>query len=164
LGFKLRRRYCGRQPLWRTSWAAWLVLATCILASSLAFVDGSVVNVGLSAIGHDLQAGADALQWVVNAYLLPLSALLLLGDAAGYASTQAGAALLPLPLVLAFLLPAMGALAVRIGPRLPLTVGPLVVAVGFAMLTRIDGRAGYWTEVFPALLVIAAGLSGPLHR
>ena len=59
------------------------VLATTILASSLAFVDGSVVNVGLPAIGRSLSADAPALQWVINAYLLPLSALLLLGGAAG---------------------------------------------------------------------------------
>jgi EmrB/QacA subfamily drug resistance transporter len=60
-----------------------LVLATCILASSLAFVDGSVTNVGLPAIGQSLQAGGTDLPWVINAYLLPLSALLLLGGAAG---------------------------------------------------------------------------------
>jgi EmrB/QacA subfamily drug resistance transporter len=60
-----------------------LVLTTCILASSLAFVDGSVVNVGLPAIGRNLQGGAADLQWIVNAYLLPLSALLLLGGALG---------------------------------------------------------------------------------
>ena len=60
-----------------------LVLATTILASSLAFVDGSVVNVGLPAIGASLGAQADTLQWVINAYLLPVSALLLLGGAAG---------------------------------------------------------------------------------
>jgi len=60
-----------------------LVLTTCILASSLAFVDGSVVNVGLPAIGRSLQGGAADLQWIVNAYLLPLSALLLLGGALG---------------------------------------------------------------------------------
>jgi EmrB/QacA subfamily drug resistance transporter len=59
------------------------VIATTILASSLAFVDGSVVNVGLSSIGASFRADADDLQWVVNAYLLPLSALLLLGGAAG---------------------------------------------------------------------------------
>ena len=56
-----------------------LVLAACILASSLAFIDGSVVNVGLPTIGRRLGADAAAMQWVVNAYLLPLSALLLLG-------------------------------------------------------------------------------------
>src|SRR6202023_1608140 len=60
-----------------------LVLATTILASSLAFIDGSVVNVGLPAIGRSFHAAATGLQWVVNAYLLPLSALLLLGGAAG---------------------------------------------------------------------------------
>lgn len=60
-----------------------LVLATSVLASSLAFVDGSVVNVALPAIGRALSANAGALQWTVNAYLLPLSAMLLLGGAAG---------------------------------------------------------------------------------
>ncbi len=60
-----------------------LVLTACILASSLAFVDGSVVNVGLPAIGQSLKGDAEGLQWVINAYLLPLSALLLLGGAAG---------------------------------------------------------------------------------
>jgi len=60
-----------------------LILATCILASSLAFVDGSVTNVGLPAIGKSLGATGAQLQWAINAYLLPLSALLLLGGAAG---------------------------------------------------------------------------------
>src|SRR5689334_18472643 len=60
-----------------------LVLATCILASSLAFVDGSVTNVALPALGKALGGSAADLQWVINAYLLPLSALLLLGGAAG---------------------------------------------------------------------------------
>jgi hypothetical protein len=50
-----------------------LVIATTILASSLAFIDGSVVNVGLPAIGASFQADAAGLQWVVNAYLLPLA-------------------------------------------------------------------------------------------
>jgi EmrB/QacA subfamily drug resistance transporter len=60
-----------------------LVVVVSILASSLAFIDGSVVNVSLPAIGRDLHAGAASLQWVVNAYLLPLSALLLFGGALG---------------------------------------------------------------------------------
>jgi EmrB/QacA subfamily drug resistance transporter len=54
-----------------------------VLASSLAFVDGSAVNVALPAIGRALSADASALQWTVNAYLLPLSAMLLFGGAAG---------------------------------------------------------------------------------
>ena len=60
-----------------------LVLAATILASSLDFIDGSVINVGLPAIGRNLGGAAADLQWVVNGYLLPLSALLLLGGALG---------------------------------------------------------------------------------
>lgn len=62
---------------------ATLTLLATIFASALAFIDGSVVNVALPAIGRDLHAGTAALQWTINAYLLPLSALLLLGGAAG---------------------------------------------------------------------------------
>jgi len=51
------------------------VLATTILASSLAFIDGSVVNVGLPALVRTFQASGADLQWMLNAYLLPLSAL-----------------------------------------------------------------------------------------
>ena len=60
----------------------WTIAAT-MLASSLAFIDGSVTNVALPAIGRDLGGGAADLPWVVNAYLLPLSALLLIGGAIG---------------------------------------------------------------------------------
>ncbi len=60
-----------------------LTLAGTMLASSLAFIDGSVTNVALPAIDSDLGGGAVGLSWIINAYLLPLSALLLLGGAAG---------------------------------------------------------------------------------
>jgi len=59
------------------------VLATCILASSLAFIEGGVLNVALPAIGPSFRASPAAVQWVINAFTLPLSALLLLGGAAG---------------------------------------------------------------------------------
>ncbi len=84
----------------------------------------------------------------------------LLIESAGYSAVQAGAALLPLPIMIAALSPAMGALAGRIGPRLPLTAGPVVMAAGFLLLTRIGTQGAYWTQVLPALSVIAAGLSG----
>lgn len=60
----------------------WTIAAT-MLASSLAFIDGSVTNVALPAIGKDLDSAVAELPWVINAYLLPLSALLLIGGAAG---------------------------------------------------------------------------------
>jgi EmrB/QacA subfamily drug resistance transporter len=83
----------------------------------------------------------------------------LLIEAAGYSGTAAGAALLPLPLVLTISSPIAGALAARIGPRLPLTLGPLVVAGGFLLALRIGKDGGYWTEVLPMMLVIAVGMS-----
>lgn len=58
-------------------------LAATILGSSLAFIDGSVVNVALPALAKALHAGPASLPWSINAYLLPLSALILLGGGLG---------------------------------------------------------------------------------
>ncbi len=62
--------------------APW-VLLTSILASAMAFIDGTVVNVALPAIQRDLGASAGDAQWVVEAYTLMLAALLLVGGALG---------------------------------------------------------------------------------
>lgn len=59
------------------------VLGCAVLASGMALLDGTVVNVALPTLGRDLDASISALQWVVNAYMLTLSALLLLGGALG---------------------------------------------------------------------------------
>ncbi|MDI6105682.1 DHA2 family efflux MFS transporter permease subunit [Actinoplanes sp. NEAU-A12] len=56
----------------------WVLLAT-VLGSSLAFIDATVVNIALPAIGHDLGADAAGLQWTVNGYALSLASLILLG-------------------------------------------------------------------------------------
>jgi MFS family permease len=52
-----------------------------------------------------------------------------------------------------------GALAARIGPRLQMTVGPLVIAAGLALLVRVDMHGSYLTEVLPAMLVFGLGLA-----
>jgi EmrB/QacA subfamily drug resistance transporter len=78
----LSPRDSGRGTKARKADPRWTLVA-CILASSLSFVDGSVLNVALPAIREGYQADAQQVQWVVNAYLLPLSALLLLGGALG---------------------------------------------------------------------------------
>jgi EmrB/QacA subfamily drug resistance transporter len=59
-----------------------LTLTATIIGSSMAFIDGSVVNVALPAIQQALHADAAATQWIVNAYLLLLGALVLIGGAA----------------------------------------------------------------------------------
>ena len=62
--------------------ARWVLLAT-VLGSGVAFLDGTVVNVALPAIAEDLDATLGDLQWVLNAYLVTLSALVLLGGSLG---------------------------------------------------------------------------------
>ena len=76
-----------------------------------------------------------------------------------YSGAQAGGALVPLAMVLALASPLTGALASRMGPRVPLTLGPLVVAIGFLLALRIQENAAYWTTVFPAVLLIAIGMA-----
>jgi EmrB/QacA subfamily drug resistance transporter len=90
--------------------------------------------------------------------LVLLPYMLIVGE--HYSGTAAGAALVPLPLVLACASPMMGTLADRVGSRLPLTLGPLIVAVGFCLLLWIDSSTSYWTGVFPAVVLIALGMSG----
>jgi EmrB/QacA subfamily drug resistance transporter len=80
-------------------------------------------------------------------------------EAKAYSATAAGAALLPVPIVIALGSSAMGKLAVRTGPHLPLTVGPVVVAAGFFLATRIGAGGSYWTTTLPALLLIAVGMA-----
>src|SRR4051794_21252312 len=65
-----------------TAIGRWVLLAT-VLGSSLAFIDATVVNIALPAIGRDLGADAAGLQWTVNGYGLSLAALVLLGGALG---------------------------------------------------------------------------------
>ncbi|HEV7671775.1 MAG TPA: MFS transporter [Thermoanaerobaculia bacterium] len=59
------------------------VLAVTVLASTMAFIDESVVNVALPAIEADLRASVAVIQWLINAYTLSMAALLLIGGAAG---------------------------------------------------------------------------------
>src|SRR3989442_5458908 len=60
-----------------------LVLVACILGSTIVFVDSTVVNVALPAIQRDLGGGLALQQWVVDAYLLTLGALILVGGSLG---------------------------------------------------------------------------------
>jgi EmrB/QacA subfamily drug resistance transporter len=107
-------------------------------------------------------AGLSILTFFLYAALGGLFVLLpfVLIAAGGYSPLAAGAALLPLPAVIGLASRPMGTLAVRTGPRLPLTIGPLIVALGFLLATRIGGDSDYWTTVLPAVLVIAIGMAG----
>ena len=72
----------GRLGNAQTTRGTWVLVAT-ILGSSLAFIDGTVVNVALPAIQHDLGASINQVQWIVESYALFLAALLLIGGSLG---------------------------------------------------------------------------------
>jgi EmrB/QacA subfamily drug resistance transporter len=76
-----------------------------------------------------------------------------------YTATQAGAALLPLALILGFGSYFAGGIADRFGPRISLGLGPLVAACGLALLAMVDFRGAYWTGVFPAIGILAVGMT-----
>jgi EmrB/QacA subfamily drug resistance transporter len=77
----------------------------------------------------------------------------------GYSPVEAGAATVPITLIMLAFSARAGALAQRIGPRRPMTIGPAVIAVGLLLMTRITPGCSYWRCVFPAVVVFAAGLA-----
>jgi MFS family permease len=116
----------------------------------------------LSLFGSRTFVGLTVLTFLLYGALGGLLVLVpfVLIEANGYTATAAGAALLPLPLVLSIASPIMGGLAGRIGPRWPLTLGPVVVAGGCVLAMRIGGPGSYWTTTLPALAVISVGMAG----
>jgi EmrB/QacA subfamily drug resistance transporter len=87
-------------------------------------------------------------------FLLPFQLI----RAHGFSPGAAGAAFLPLSVGLAVLSPVAGRLTTRIGARGMLTVGPVLVGAGFALLAWRAGDPGYWTGVFPGLALQAVGM------
>ncbi|MDQ6772265.1 MAG: DHA2 family efflux MFS transporter permease subunit [Candidatus Dormibacteraeota bacterium] len=88
-------------------------------------------------------------------FLLPIQ----LQQVAHYSPLESGISLLPLTFIMLVLSSRSGALASRIGPRLQMTVGPVVVAIGMALFARIDASGSYVSEVLPAVLVFGLGLA-----
>ncbi|MFL6850228.1 MAG: MFS transporter [Sphingomicrobium sp.] len=77
----------------------------------------------------------------------------------GYSPVEAGLAMLPLPILMTSISPIMGSFAARLGPRIPLTVGPLVVAAGMLLSVLASAEGSYWTGIFPMIVVMAAGMT-----
>jgi EmrB/QacA subfamily drug resistance transporter len=80
-------------------------------------------------------------------------------EGGGYSPIQGGLALLPLSILIGLGSPVMGKFAQRIGPRLPLTIGPAIVAAGMILAIRIGQDQSFWTHVFPAVTLMALGMA-----
>lgn len=88
-------------------------------------------------------------------FLIPVQ----LQRVSGFRPVAAGAALLPITVVMLLLSARAGRLAQRIGPRLPMTVGPVLAGAGLALLVRVGAHASYLTDLLPAILVFGLGLA-----
>ncbi|GAB2612672.1 MFS transporter [Paractinoplanes abujensis] len=78
---------------------------------------------------------------------------------AGFTPLASGISLLPLTALMLVLSARAGALSQRTGPRILMTVGPLICAVALVMMSRIGAGAGYWVDVLPAVVIFGLGLS-----
>jgi hypothetical protein len=76
----------------------------------------------------------------------------------GWSPLKAGMSTLPLTLVMLLLSSRAGALAARLGPRLPLSLGPVLCGAGTLVLRQVGAGTGYFTGVLPGVLVFSSGL------
>ena len=135
------------------------------IASLLAFlaIEARVRHpmVPLGMFGDRMFAAGNAVTFVVYAALGGSFFLLVVFLQVGldYSALAAGASLLPITALMLLLSARAGKYAHDHGPRVPLTVGPLLVAVGLALMATIDAGDGYWTAVFPAVAVFGLGLA-----
>ncbi|MET0999759.1 MAG: MFS transporter [Marmoricola sp.] len=141
--------------------AAWTVVA---LAAWVAFVvlerrPGAMVP--LSLFRSRVFSAANLMTLLVYGALgsVLFFLVLQLQVTVGYDAIAAGAATLPIPIVMLFLSSRSSVLAARTGPRLPMTVGPLVCALGAFLLSRVDAGSSYWVDVFPGITLFALGLA-----
>lgn len=77
----------------------------------------------------------------------------------GFSPLEAGSALLPITVVMLLLAARFGALAQRIGPRAPMSIGPLVAAAGLLLVARLSPHASYALDVLPAVTMFGLGLA-----
>ena len=84
---------------------------------------------------------------------------LFLQQTAGYSPIGAGLATTPVSVVMFVLSPRFGRMSTGIGPRVPMSVGPVIGGIGLILLMRVGSNPNYLTEVLPAILVFGLGLS-----
>lgn len=77
----------------------------------------------------------------------------------GYPATAAGLAMLPTTLIMLAFSTRIGTLAARIGPRIFMTVGPIVAGLGYLYMLVVDERVTYWTQILPGVLIFGIGLT-----
>jgi EmrB/QacA subfamily drug resistance transporter len=106
-------------------------------------------------------SGANGATFLIYGAMGGVMLFLVLGlqELAGFSPLAAGAALLPMTILLLLLSARMGALAQRIGPRLPMTAGPILAAAAVAWLSRIGPGTSYLLDVLPPVALFGLGMA-----
>ncbi|HTC93167.1 MAG TPA: MFS transporter [Terriglobales bacterium] len=148
-------------------WSNPLVLGSLIVGFgclvALVFVEARVTSpmVPLTLFKSRSFSGANLLTLFLYAaigiffFLLPLNLI----QVQRYSASAAGAAILPLILLMFLLSRWAGGLVAHYGPRGPLTIGPLITAMGFVLFTLPSVGNSYWRSFFPALIVLGFGMT-----
>ncbi len=144
---------------------AWGAVVVGVLAA-VGFVRGrgraSASRCWCSSIFRDLTFSAsNVMTLLVYGALSAMSffVTLELQTVSGYGALAAGAAFVPMTVIMLTLGARAGRLGMRIGPRIPMTVGPLVMAGGVLLMLRIDSDVDYLLDVLPAMVLFGAGLT-----
>ena len=85
--------------------------------------------------------------------------IVFLQQVGGYSALAAGLALLPITIIMFFLSSRFGALSGKYGPRLFMSLGPIIGGLGILLMLRVGADVQYWTELFPAIMIFGLGLS-----
>jgi MFS family permease len=148
---------------WHGRWAVPALLLGVVAGAAFVVVERRTRHpmLPLTLFSSRVFSAANAMTLLVYAALGAITFFLVINlqTVLGYGALQAGLSLLPITVLMLFLAARGGELGTRIGPRIPLTVGPLVLAAATAWLSRVDAGSSYWVDVLPPLVVFGLGLA-----
>ncbi|MGG5259255.1 MFS transporter [Phycicoccus avicenniae] len=148
----------GTLPPWGTA-AGWVLAVGAAVAFVVVERRSAHPLVPLSLFGSRVFSAANAMTLLVYGALGSVTVFVVLEfQVAGWSALSAGLSSLPITVALMLLSSRSARLAERAGPRLPMTVGPLVCAAGALLLLRVGTDAG-WADVLPGMVVFALGLA-----
>jgi EmrB/QacA subfamily drug resistance transporter len=139
------------------------LVAGCVLLIVFLFVEARLPHpmLPLGLFRSRIFAGTNLLTFLLYAalsgtlFFLPLNLI----QVQHYSATAAGAALLPFIIIMSVLSRWSGGLITRYGPKVPLVIGPLIAASGYALFMRPMAGGNYWTNFLPAISAVGLGMT-----
>ena len=148
---------------WGTPAGPWAGLAGLVAATAFLVWEARARTpmMPLSLFRDRTFSASNAMTFLVYAALGAMSFFLVLQlqTVSGYSALQAGLATLPITICMLFLAAKGGELGSRIGPQIPMTVGPFVMALGTVLVLRADADVDYWLDIFPGVTIFGLGLA-----